>query len=87
MLTIEIRVNGSIAVAMSAVNRGTPVGSQPGVAEYEYQAVTFPIDSQGPCETRHGKVRHLRGDGIKRLAEKLFIAASSPGSAAGGPSG
>jgi hypothetical protein len=77
MLTIEIRVNGSLVVALTATNRGPHgvfSGDEP---TYEYQAVSFPIDNKGPCVTKHGHITHKRCDGIEALAEKLCHAAST----------
>jgi len=71
MLTIEIRINGSIISAMTAVNRG-------GLEEciYEYQGVTFPVDSHGRCRTFNGTLTHSRSKGAEVLAQKLLKAAA-----------
>lgn len=68
MLTIEIRVNGSIVVATTVTN-----SRQDGdLCEYEYQQVTFPIDNKGPPKLAHGKFNHFRSDGVNELAKRLF---------------
>lgn len=74
MLTFEIRINGSIVGAISAVNRG-PV-SVGGVCRYEYQGVTWPIDNTGPVQTVHGFIDHRRSDGAAALVARLAEAAS-----------
>jgi hypothetical protein len=74
MLTFEIRINGSIIGAISAINRG-PV-AEGGVCRYEYQGVTFPIDNTGPVHTVHGFIEHRRSDGAAALVARLAEAAS-----------
>lgn len=74
MLTVEVRVNGSIVVALTAVRRSA-VPDAAGLNTYEYQSVTFPIDNTGPLRTANGYLTHRAGNGIDDLAEKLIAAA------------
>jgi hypothetical protein len=74
MLTVEIRINGSIIAAIEAVNRGpVTVG---GIYRYEYQGFTFPIDNSGPAHAVHGFVEHRRSDGAAKLVALLSEAVS-----------
>lgn len=68
MLTIEMRVNGSVVSAITAINRGH---EKPGVCRYEYQAVAFPMDNTGLPHVQHGEILHKRDDGIELLTAKL----------------
>ena len=69
MLTVEIRVNGSIVSAISAINTGASTGL--GKYRYEYQSASFPMNNNGPCKISNGFVDHKRLDGIEALVSKL----------------
>jgi hypothetical protein len=71
MLTIEIRVNGNIVAAISAINT---LGEER--CQYRYTSTSFPMTIGRPCVTHCGTVMHDRGEGIERLAEKLCAAAA-----------
>lgn len=71
MLTIEIRVNGNLIAAISAIN---VLGEER--CQYRYTSMCFPMTIGAPCVTHRGVVMHDRGEGIERLAEKLCAAAA-----------
>lgn len=75
MLTVEIRINGSIIVAATATRKS--LRNLQDVYEYEYQTVRFPINNEGPCQTSHGIITHKFADGAEKLATLLFQAAAS----------
>jgi hypothetical protein len=72
MLTIEIRINGSVISALTAINRG-------GIerCRYEYQGATFPIDNGGPVRPFQGFLEHTRSDGAEVLAALLLCEVAS----------
>jgi len=73
VLTIEIRVNGSIVSIMEAHNSGEEM-SAPGLCCYKYRGTRWPIANAGQVETFEGEVLHLRSDGVEALAQKLYRA-------------
>lgn len=75
MLSVEIRINGTIIAAICACNRG--LVSTGGMYRYEYQGVTFPVDNSGPVATVHGFIQHERTRGAQALVARLCDAASS----------
>lgn len=74
MLSVEIRINGTLISAISARNRG-PMDSV-GTYRYEYQCVTFPYNNEGPPKIAHGKLIHKRSAGAEALVAKLCRAAT-----------
>ena len=71
MMSVEIRVNGSIVGALCAIRSETAY-----VATYEYQIASFPMNNKGPVITQNGKLTHPVTDGIEVLAAKLCIEAA-----------
>jgi hypothetical protein len=71
MMSVEIRVNGSIVGALCAVRSETAY-----VCTYEYQIASFPMNNKGPVITQNGKLTHPVTDGIEVLAAKLCIEAA-----------
>ena len=69
MLTVEIRINGSIITAATVHNTGEVVA---GKSHYEYQCVRFPADCRGPAETTHGFFNHKRSEGAEALVSTLM---------------
>ena len=70
-MSVEIRVNGSIVVALCAIR------AQEGyVGTYEYQLASFPMNNKGPVITQNGKLTHTTTDGIEVLAAKLCTEAA-----------
>lgn len=74
MLTIEIRVNGSIVTAMSAINTAAMDGDR---YIYDCNGVTFNMDEKIPPRVWHSTVKHKRSDGINKLAAVLMKAAGN----------
>lgn len=74
MLTVELRINGSIIVAATVTRKSLRSLNQ--LYEYEYQLARFPINNQGPCQTANGTLLHQFEDGADVLATKLFQAAA-----------
>lgn len=73
MLTVEIRVNGSIVTVISAVNRGIEhLDTNQMFYRYEYQGATIPLDNKGPVESFNGFVEHIRSDGLIKLIQLLL---------------
>lgn len=72
MLTIEIRINGSIICAITGINSA-------GIEEctYSYHAVTFPIDFKDSPRLASGTVKHRRSHGIEKLASIICKAAGA----------
>jgi hypothetical protein len=71
MMSVEIRVNGSIVGALCAVR------CEKGYVDtYEYQIASFPMNNKGPVITQNGKLTHATTDGIEMLAAKLCIEAA-----------
>jgi hypothetical protein len=70
MLTVEIRVNGSIVSALDAVNIGGI-----GECQYRYRVVRFPVEHKQPLRTASGTISHKREDGIEVLVTKILTAA------------
>jgi hypothetical protein len=71
MMSVEIRVNGSIVGALCAVRSEVAY-----VCTYEYQIASFPMNNKGPVITQNGKLTHPTTDGIEVLAAKLCIEAA-----------
>lgn len=71
MLSVDIKVNGATVVTMAAINRE---GGE--TCLYEYQIASFPINFGKP-RVFHGKVAHLRADGIEELVRKFCEIAST----------
>lgn len=69
MISVEIRVNGSLISAVNAVNRG-PLDSR-GRCRYEYKGFAFPYDLSGATRSVHGFVEHVRSDGAEALVAQL----------------
>lgn len=73
MFTVEIRVNGSIIMAVSAANQ-TPHGD---LCTYAYQAAYFGFGEGPPARPSgmtKGTVQHRRSHGIERLVRKILQA-------------
>lgn len=68
MLSVEIRVNGSLIAAFAAINRGAVDST--GRYRYEYQGVRFPVDF-GPPVATNGFIEHMRQDGAEVLVAAL----------------
>ena len=68
MISVEIRVNGSLIATAGVVNRG-PAGV---LQEYEVQSVLMPLDNRGPADSRHFKVHHNRDDGALSLIHNVI---------------
>lgn len=75
MITVEVRINGSIISVMSAVNRGY-TGSGTDECQYEYQTVRFPEDSKGAPRVHTGFIKHKRKDGAEELVTRIIKAAA-----------
>lgn len=71
MMSVEIRVNGSIVGALCAIRSEVAP-----VATYEYQIASFPMNNRGPVIAQDGKLTHPLADGIEVLAAKLCIEAA-----------
>lgn len=76
MLSVEIRVNGTIITAVTAVNRGLTAQEK---TSYEVQGVRFPANCSGPPKAFHAFVKHKRSDGAESLVKKLLVAAAKGG--------
>jgi len=70
MLSVEVRINGTIIVCMSVHN----ARQEGDLCKYEYQNVSFPVDCKGPPTLKHGTVNHWRSEGAEVLVRKLFQA-------------
>ena len=68
MISLEVRVNGSLIAAASVVNRG-PLDN--GCCEYEAQTVLFPTDNAGHPTTRSFRCEHKRADGAMKLMKQI----------------
>lgn len=73
MLTIEVRVNGSIISALTVLNRG-PVPKKLGWYFYEYQGISFPASHSGPPRLWNGSLIHDREKGAEVLLKRLYSA-------------
>jgi hypothetical protein len=78
MISIEIRINGTLITAVNAVNKRTvksdySVKPPIVICEYEFQGVRFPVDGSLPIAT-HGRIEHGREDGAEILVSKLMKA-------------
>lgn len=71
MLSVEVRINGTIIVAVSVHNVGMD-RDLPGQHRYEYQCVRFPADCEGPAKTTHGFITHKQADGAEVLVSKVL---------------
>jgi hypothetical protein len=73
MLSVEVKINGSIISLMNVVN----VRGDSEVCEYEYQMVRFPASGRGEPSIRTGKVFHKRSDGAEALVGNILETLSS----------
>jgi hypothetical protein len=73
MMSVEIRINGSIVAALCAIKIDSRYEAESDgyVGTYEYQGAKFPINNQGPCITVNGTVSHRVQEGIEVLTTKL----------------
>ena len=71
MLSVEVRINGTIIAAMCAHNVGRDF-RLPDRHRYEYQCVRFPADCSGPAKTTHGFITHKQADGAEVLVSKVL---------------
>lgn len=68
MISVEVRVNGSLIAAASVVNRGALEG---GLHEYEAQTMLFPANNDEPPVPGHFRLKHAREDGAMKLIRKV----------------
>lgn len=70
MLTVEIRINGSIINVCNVINEGT--SDVNGNHNYTYQGTKFDVDVRKPPVIFGGAIKHKRSDGAEALVEKLM---------------
>ena len=71
MLTVEIRVNGSLISAANVHNKGYASGADD-TCNYTWDAVRFPLEiGKGPM-TATGTIQHKRSEGAEVLVSKLM---------------
>jgi hypothetical protein len=71
MLTIEIRVNGSLISAANVHNKGYASGTDD-TCEYTWDAVRFPLEIGTLPVVSTGKLQHKRSEGAEALVSKLM---------------
>ena len=76
MVTVEIRVNGTIVAVMSAVR--VEENHSTGVYTYDCSGCSFPIDRVTPPRTWKRQIQHAYNDGIEKLAQLLCVTAAKP---------
>lgn len=77
MITVEIKVNGSLIAAVNAINRkftGKEHPTRGPQCEYEWTSAIFPMSLSGPVETHCGKLTHHRDDGAVELIRAICAA-------------
>lgn len=76
MLSVEIRINGTLISAMTAINAGQDKEYSLGLYQYEVSGVMFPASGSGDLVTFTDVIKHKRSDGAEKLVELLMVAAA-----------
>lgn len=73
MMSIEIKVNGSIVAIVHARNSGY-LSTMDDVCRYEWTGSEFPIEVKGDPAGFSGNLKHSRADGILELSANILRA-------------
>lgn len=75
MISLEIRINGSLIAVINAINRTYTVDeihpSRGPKCRYEWTSAAFPVSLSQCAETYTGVLEHFRGDGAVKLVEAI----------------
>lgn len=72
MISVEIRINGSLIAVIHAKNMGVGAAADRGdLREYEWVSTRFPTGLDSAALSYIGVVRHGRDDGVVELARIL----------------
>jgi len=69
MLTVELRVNGSLITAIDIVNRTPGTLAED---EYSWRCVRFPLRQTESAVVQSGTVKHVRSEGAEVLVKKIL---------------